>query len=392
MSRAPATRRAAPRTVLLVVLALLVPAARGDADVPDAPDLVLDAHPVAPGAHEGHVGLDEDAADWYRVAHPPGSVVRASVAVAGRGLFELRMVDDQGAHVGAAPVRGGAASLSGHGEDGVRVGVLRGDARQAYGSRYVLTLEVAARPDFAVAGLRVWREPDAPDGTPRRRVEVDVVNLGGDGSGALVLSEAPRGASRGASLATEALVLARGGSRSLAFAWSGPSGEDAVVRARASGHHELDPANDLCEAAATPLGRGHGVGVVLGEAVPACLLPVGGACAWPRHAPRPAAPGSEVHVVAAGDVVLAWAEDALRPPAGPPGARRASRAGRGRGVRVAVPPGRPRVTGPREPRRGRPPQPGTTSNVCVTVMVRPAPSLGWQVTVWAPTPNPMAPA
>lgn len=232
---------------LLVALALLVSAAPALADPPsggDAPDKRLMAASLAPGTYTGRIGEGNDTADWYNVTHPAGKGVRATLSIETWGHHQLVVGPDARVAWADSPNGTmGTASGTAAGPGYVHVGVAAWPSWYLVPANYTLTVEHVDLADLAITDVRVVNASlgvgDHPSPT-KRRIEVDVVNLGSaEDAGSVVVTANTPTDGRRTEVGNARLLLAPGEARTVAFDWDA-TGTVGHVRLRAQAAARID--------------------------------------------------------------------------------------------------------------------------------------------------------
>lgn len=171
------------RSVILLLTGMLILAsAPAHAHHDDYPDTAQDALDVSPGTYDGTFDLGLDG-DWFRVTHPVGKAVRATVTLPD-GNIGVDMEDDAGrnAHVGSDVLsRDGPVVVEYYGvaPSGLRIGIF--SKREAVAA-YSLDIDVVDLPDLTVTDIRPcpdWYGQGPATDALSCDIEVDVANLGG---------------------------------------------------------------------------------------------------------------------------------------------------------------------------------------------------------------------
>ena len=218
-------RRFLSVATLLVLLSLSAPV-RSDPGGGDAPDHWSQAVPVLPGTHLGDVGPG-DFGDWYRVEHPAGKGIRATLDAPLRNVSMHTRTSDgrvlQFGHLDAS--RGFSADAAGL--DGVVLVGVQG----SNGTSYALRLEVVDVREVELVSVRLTGAPacghDACEGLDTHVVvEVELVNHGAVDARGFLVGTAHGDAAPWAGVSTvgsQSLVLGGHSRVVLRFGWT-PTG------------------------------------------------------------------------------------------------------------------------------------------------------------------------
>ena len=285
--------RLLPLLVVPLLLAVPLPVL-ADAGGDDAPQSAVD---VAPGTHNGTIGQAGDRADWFRVEHPAGMGVQVTLTIANVGHYHLILLSDAGYYVADAHVTPAwpqnvsttTVTLRGGGGGAVRVGIVDYDFAPV-AANYTLGLAVVPLPDFAVTDVRVQNVAplhtdlgEVYTGT-KRRIEVDVANLGAANGSAILFLQATTPTDRVTTTIGGAWVpLGPGASTTRTFDWdaTGIVG-DVTIQASASAPDDADRLNDalLREHYVVVGGTGQGVTLLRPSSYTCAPAIVSSTCFW----------------------------------------------------------------------------------------------------------------